>query len=127
MAGYGSRRQNPKSKEAAMSLPSMTTAFCLSGIAGLTLTSVAMLPIGAAAPDRQASCGVPVQSLACVGTTDRMAEEPGYPITLLSRIEAHPGHLSKQCGKAAADAGKRASVRLAANCAGRGPAASRLD
>jgi hypothetical protein len=110
-------KQNPRSEEAAMSLPSMTTAFCLSGIAGLALTSAAMPPIGDGLSHRQAGCEQFVGNASCLGVAQGITKKPGAVSSRAGRTLAH-------CKKAAANARPRPSIQLAENCTEAGPASS---
>lgn len=107
-----------------MSLPSMTTAFCLSGIAGLALTSAAMPPIGDGVSDSHPRCEAAAHGAPCV-PTHAVTEKLGYPLGAVpatSDLRAH-------CRKLAVKAKEQALMQLAANCTGANTAsaASRLD
>jgi len=110
--------RNPLSKEAAMSLPSMTTAFCLSGIAGLALTSAAMPPIGDGSPHSHLLCETAAHGAPCVPAH-------GKPIATVPDASRSGDH----CETITARAKEQASMQLAANCAGANTvsATSRLD
>jgi hypothetical protein len=116
--------RNPVSKEAAMSLPSMTTAFCLSGIAGLALTSAAMPPIGDGSPHSHTRCQMAVQDAPCAHI-QKLTEKPGHPVATAPDASDPRSH----CQTIAAEAKERMPMQFAANCGGANTisAASRLD
>lgn len=119
-------KRNPLRKEAEMSLPSMTTAFCLSGIAGLALTSAAMPPIGDGSAHHQLRCELSAKTGSCVSTTTGTMRKPGYAVTVPSVTDTS---LGSHCRTAVHGDREQTQIQIAANCAGGRAAfaASRLD
>jgi len=113
-------KRNPLRKEAEMSLPSMTTAFCLSGIAGLALTSAAMPPIGDGSSHHQLRCELSADAAPCASIAVEATHKPGYSATVSPGVDISRSH----CRTAANGSWKRAQVEIAANCVGRAAAAS---
>lgn len=105
-----------------MSLPSMTTAFCLSGIAGLALTSAAMPPMGDGSTNLQMRCEMSARGAPCVPLHD-LAETLGYPAVIAPGANRLRGH----CETITAKNRAQASIELVANCAGMASSGSRLD
>jgi hypothetical protein len=102
----------------------MTTAFCLSGIAGLALTSAAMPPIGDGSTRYQQRCEISTDALPCVSVTAGTVYRPGYPAA-----SPDANFSSGHCRTDADGSPKQVGVQIAANCAGSLAAstASRLD
>jgi len=119
-------KRNPQRKEAEMSLPSMTTAFCLSGIAGLALTSAAMPPIGDGSAHHQLRCELSAKTGSCVSATTGTMRKPGYAVTVPSPADTS---LRSHCRTAAHGGREQAQIQIAANCVGgrASSTANRLD
>lgn len=95
-----------------MTLPSVTTAFCLSAIAGLALTSAAMPPIGDEAASLDMRCQASTRGTPCA-PLKKVVEMPGNPSGTASDAKRLRGH----CQKIAAKAKEQMPMELAANCA----------